>query len=614
MTRKNIIAFVDEGHRSQYGILASQMKAILKNTFFFALTGTPISKPKHGKDTYREFGYPPGDLYLDKYFIVDSIKDGFTVKIVYQPRLEHLHLKKDQLEAFLEVELEEIPEQARDDVEEKLKERLNPINVFLENKDRIETIAKDIAEHFIENVDGKFKAMVVAASRNACITYYDELKELIPEKYLEVVMTPSREREDISVYVNDTRDRYEGKDFKEIIKEAIENFKENEDPRILIVTDMLLTGFDAPILKYMYLDKPLKEHRLLQAIARTNRPYKDLKEAGVIIDYVGILKEFKRAFEIYSNEDIKDVLLDYDNLKEEFISIIKEIKDIFENLSLNYDRDTLLKAVEILTSDVKKEAEFIEKYRDLRKVFELLGPDEVKLKFFEIYKWITAIYTYYMKVVVRKGTSVDGYARKFYDKTVRFIHKSTEIEKLDKELPTITFDENFLEEVEEKVKSKKEKAANILFTLQRMVLVDKYKSPIYESLVDRVEKMMKLWEERTKDYELIYSEGVKVVNVINLLRSRQKSLGLGDLEYAMLLSLEQNLGEDEKLIGKVKELSSQLNKSMFSGWAIQTTARKKIERDVRRFVRGFKTKYDLSLEDIDNLYKKLIYNIMNYGA
>jgi len=614
MTRKNIIAFVDEGHRSQYGILASQMKAILKNTFFFALTGTPVSKPKHGRDTYREFGYPPDDLYLDRYFIVDSIRDGFTVKIVYQPRLEHLHLKKDLLETFLEVELEEIPEETRDEVEEKLKKRLNPVNVFLENEDRIETIVEDIAEHFKENADGKFKAMVVAASRNACITYYEKLSELLPEKYLEVVMTPSREREDILTYVREARQRYEGEDFETIVKNAIENFKEKEYPKILIVTDMLLTGFDAPILQYMYLDKPLKEHRLLQAIARTNRPYKDLKEAGIIIDYVGILKEFKRALEIYSNEDIKDVLTDFESLGKEFVLIIKEIEKICEGISLDYNRDTLLKAVEILTSDVKKEAEFIEKYRNLRKVFELLGPDEIKLEYFDIYKWITAIYTYYMKVVVRKGTSVDFYVNKFYDKTVRFVHKSTEIEKLDSELPIITFDENFLEKLEEKVKSKKEKAANILFTLQRMVLVDKHKSPIYESLVDRVEKMMKLWEQKTKDYELIYSEGVSVVNEMNSLENRQKSLELKDVEYAMLLSLEEDFGEDKKLVDKVKELSSQLKESMFSGWAIQATAKKGVERDVRRFVRGFKTKYNLSLEDIDNLYNKLMENIMNYGT
>jgi type I restriction enzyme R subunit len=378
MTRKNVIAFVDEGHRSQYGMLAAQMKAILKNAFAFALTGTPISKPKHGRDTYLEFAYPPDEQYLDRYFIVDSIRDGFTVKIVYQPRLENLHLEKEKLETFLEVELDEIPEQARSDVEEKLKQRLNPINVFLENRERIEQIAEDIASHFRENVDGKFKAMIVAASRKACVYYKSALEKHLPREYFDVVMTSERDDADIIYgYVREARERYDGKDYKSTLKKIIEKFKENEHPKILIVTDMLLTGFDVPQLQVMYLDKPLKEHRLLQAIARTNRPYKGLKQAGIIIDYVGILKEFKRAF---------------------------------GDLVQNYERDTLLKAVEVLTTDVSKEEEFIEKYRELRKVFELLGSDPYKLKHFEQYKWISAIYTYYMKMVMR-GTSIDAYLR-----------------------------------------------------------------------------------------------------------------------------------------------------------------------------------------------------------
>ena len=182
MNRKNVVAFVDEGHRTQYGTLAAQMKAILKNAFFFALTGTPISK--RGRDTYLEFSYPPEEPYLDRYLITDSIKDGFTVKIMYQPRLEkEVHLKKDMLEAFLETEFEELPEEIRDDVEEKVKKRLNAIKLVLENPFRIKTIAGDIAKHFKENIDGKFKAMVVAGSRKACAIYKEELDKLLPKNY-----------------------------------------------------------------------------------------------------------------------------------------------------------------------------------------------------------------------------------------------------------------------------------------------------------------------------------------------------------------------------------------------------------------------------------------------
>ncbi|OYD16055.1 hypothetical protein CH333_04460 [candidate division WOR-3 bacterium JGI_Cruoil_03_44_89] len=615
MNRRNVIAFVDEGHRSQYGILAAQMKAILKNSFFFALTGTPISKPKYGRDTYLEFSYPEEEeLYLDRYFIVDSIRDGFTVKIVYQPRLEELHLKKDMLDTFLEVELEEIPENLRDEVEEKIKERLNTINVILEDDRRVNTIAEDIANHFKENVDGKFKALVVAASRTACVKYKKALDKHLPSEYSEVVMTSERDdKEIIYGYVKEARERYGGEEYKSMLKKIIEKFREDDYPRILIVTDMLLTGFDAPILQYMYLDKPLKEHRLLQAIARTNRPYKDLKEAGVVIDYVGVLKEFKRALEMYSTEDIEYVLSDFDYLREEFENLIKDFEYIFGELLLNYERETLLKTIEIITSEEKKEEEFIQKYRKLRKLFELLGPDEIKLRYFEIYKWLSSIFTYYMKVVNRKP-GINAYIQKYYDKTLKYIHRTTEVEKLEKELPIISFDEDYLRKLEEKVKSKKEKAANILFTLQRLVLVDRHRNPIYESVSERVEKMLELWRQKTKDYELLYTEGVKILSELNSLTERQRNLGLSDLEHAALLILEKKFGSDEALINDIKELNKNLQESMFPGWPTQVTIRKSIERKVRRFVRGFRTKYNLSLTDIDLLHKKLIDSVVNYGS
>ena len=274
--RKNVIVFIDEGHRSQYGLLAAQMKAIFKNAFFFALTGTPIQKTGN-RDTYKEFGYPDDDdYYLDRYFIKDSIDDGYSVKIAYQPRLEKeegIHLNKEMLKTFLEVELEEIPESYRENVEDGIKRRLNTINLFLENPARIERVVADIARDFTENVDGKFKAMVVAASRKACVRYKRALDKLLLPKVSEVVMTHTDgDDEEIRIYTEELKKRYGTTDTEAINKTVRENFRDEKDlPKILIVTSKLLTGFDAPILQTMYLDKPLKEHRLLQAIARTNR-------------------------------------------------------------------------------------------------------------------------------------------------------------------------------------------------------------------------------------------------------------------------------------------------------------------------------------------------------
>ncbi len=613
MNRENVIAFIDEGHRTQYGLLAAQMKNILKGAFFFALTGTPISK--RGRDTYLEFSYPPEEFYLDRYFITDSIRDGFTVKIVYQPRLEKdVHLKKDMLKTFLEVEFEELPEEIRDEVEEKVKKRLNAIKLFLENKNRIKAIAKDIAQHFKENVDGKFKAMVVAASRRACVLYKRELDNHLPKEYSEIVMTYGRSDEEIIYgYIKESRERYGGREIGDLRKDITDKYKDEEFPKILIVTDMLLTGFDVPVLQTMYLDKPLKEHRLLQAVARTNRPFRDLKEAGVVIDYIGILKEFKKALEVYSTGDIKGALSSYDTLREEFITLIKEILEVLKEIPRDYERETLLKAVEVLTSDGEREKEFIERYKTLRKLFELLGPDEVKLEYFKDYKWISAIYTYYMKVVMQRP-SYEGYVQKYYHKTVRFVHKTTEIEKLERELPEVAFDEEYLRKLEERVRSKKEKAANILFTLNRLVLVERHRSPIYESLVDKVERLVELWREKTKDYERVYLEGVKIIDKIATLSERQRTLDFSDLEYSMLLVLETRLRDGDALVKEVRKLSKRLEKYIFPGWINQFTIRKEVEREVRKFIRGIKGRYTLSLEEMDALYKKLIDNVKNYGA
>lgn len=613
MNRKNLVAFIDEGHRTQYGLLSIQMKAILKNAFFFALTGTPISK--RGRDTYTEFSYPPKEPYLDKYFITDSIKDGFTKKIVYQPRLEkEFHLKKELLEGFWEVELEELPENLREIVEEKVKQRLSPIKLFLENEKRIEAIAKDIAEHFKENVNDRYKAMVVAASRKACALYEKELKKLLPKEYIEVVMTYERKDEQVILdRVAETKATYGGKDIEDIRKEVVERFKEEENPRILIVTDMLLTGFDAPILQTMYLDKPLKEHRLLQAIARTNRPYKGIKEAGLIIDYVGVLKQFKKALEMYSEDDITGAIYGHDSLKEEFENLIKEIQGVFKGLEFNYERETLLYALEIITSIESNEKKFVEDYRNLRKVFELLGTDEVKLEYFEIYKWISAVYTYYMKTVNQRP-AYEAQVAKYYQKTIKYVHKSTEIDKIEKELPAISFDEHYLDKLEEKVKSKKEKAADMLFTLNRFVIVERHRNPVYESLVGRVERLLEMWKEKTKDYEKIYKEAVDIINDSSELTKRQKDLEFSNFEYSLLLDIEEKLGKKPEFIEDIKSLTLQLKPHMFTGWFYQVTAKREVEREIRRFTRKLKQKYGFSIDEMNEFYEKLINSVKNYAT
>jgi len=615
-TRKNVILFIDEAHRTQYGILAAQMKQTLKNAFAFALTGTPIAKP--GRDTYDEFSYKPKEPYLDKYFITDSIEDGFTLKIAYQPHLEKeegIHLKKEMLDTFIQIEFEEIPEEYREKTEEKIKQRLNTIKVYLENPDRIKKVAQDIAEHYKENLDGKFKALVVAVNRLACVRYKRELDKLLPKEYTEVVMTFTRtDPQEIQDYLKELTARYHGKDIEDIRKQIIDKYKEEEYPKILIVTDMLLTGFDVPILQTMYLDKPLKEHRLLQAIARTNRPYKDIKEAGLIIDYVGILKEFTRAFENYTKEDITGVLLPIDELTKDFTQTIDETLSLFAGIPTDQDnRQTMLKAFETITTNEQNAKKFQQNYRHLRKLFELLGTHPIKLQKLKEYTWLTQVYGYYIHWLRQEQYEEYRYVPKYFPKTLKYVYKTTQLADIERQYPTIQFDTDYLKNLQEKIKTKQEKAANILFTLNRFIIIDKHRNPIYETLTEKVERILKLWKEKTKDYEKIYNQAAQIVNEIQQLQARQKQLAFTDLQYAILLTLEQTLPPNKNLPQDVQELTAQLQKQMFKGWQTQQTTRKTIERETRKYLRKYIKQHNLTLQQINQLHQKIMESVKTYG-
>lgn len=616
-TRKNVITFIDEAHRTQYGTLASQMRVILNSGFFFAFTGTPIAKKE--KNTYNEFGYLPEEKYMDRYFITDSIKDGFTLKIVYQPRVEkNVNFDKKLIETFADIEFEELTDEIRETVETRVKNQINEIDLFLEDPDRIKIVAEDIAEDFTNNVDGKFKAMVVAGSRKACVHYKRALDEFLPKEYSEVVMTYNDKKDDalIKNYKAELIDKYNGKDVNDIKKEVVENFKEeNELPKILIVTEMLLTGFDAPILQTMYLDKPLRDYRLLQAVARTNRPYKDVKEAGHIIDYVGMVKwELDHALKIYSEDELQGALYDMDSIKKDFNQIMDETLTLFEDVPKNkYDRETLLQAIEILTSNDENSEKFTENYRNLRRLFEFLGLDRLKLERREEYKWITAIHTYYQKMVNRDPV-LDETVRKYYNKTIKFVHKTMEFEEFQKDLPIVEFDEHYLENLEKSVENKEEKAANIVFALNKLVLVQKDSNPVFESVADKVEKVLKLWKNRTKNYDEISSLGTAIIKEIFASSEEKKDLGLSDMEYSIFRVLESKLEDNEELIEDVKELSSLLDEDIFEGWVEQMSVHRKVESTIRRFLRKkYYQRYDLSIGEFNELYQKVMGNVENYA-
>lgn len=618
LTRKNIVAFIDEGHRTQYGLYAAQMKDLLRNAFFFAFTGTPLSTKD--KDTYRNFSYPPKEKYLDRYFIADSLRDGYTVKIVYQPRLEkEVHLKKNLLESFLEIESDEIPGELREGIQEEVKEKMSIIPLVFENSGFISKIAKDIAEHFSENVNGKFKGMVVAGSRKACTLYKRELDKYLPKEYSEIVMSFSSTKEkarEISDYAAELEKRFGFAEASGINSEIKRKFKEEENPKILIVTDMLLTGFDVPVLQAMYLHKPLKGYRLLQAIARTNRPYKNVKEAGIILDYVGMLKEFKRALgEYVKDEDDLEPIESIDSLREKFTTLVAETLETFKGIPKDkYDRKTMDEAIRILTTNRGYAEHFNENYKQLRNLFENLGSDVVKIAKFKEYQWLTAVFIYYSKTVLTEDPSANQYFEKYFSKTLKYVYKTTEVQNLIKDLPTIAFDADYLEALEKKMETKQEKAANVIFTLNRYILVDKQTNPVYETLVGKVERILRLWQEKSADFEAIYREGAQIIAERNELKQRQQQLGFNNLEYSLLLTLEEQIKhKNVDFVDDVKTLNKTLGEFMFFGWQFQSSAKKSVDREIRQFLRKYVREYRLTFSDLEALHQKMMQHVMVYA-
>jgi len=310
-TRKNVFVLVDEAHRTTGGDLGNYLMGALPNATYIGFTGTPIDKKGKGSGTFITFGrYDEPHGYLDKYGIAESINDGTTVKLHYTLAPNELLPDKEILEKeFLDL----ASLQGVSDIEtlNKVLEKAVNLRNMLKNKQRIKKVADFVVDHYKKFVEPMgYKAFLVAVDREACALYKKELDKLLPKKCSEVVISPAHNDADLLSQFHLSADK------EKQIRKAFT--KPDKDPKILIVTEKLLTGFDAPILYCMYLDKPMRDHVLLQAIARVNRPYEDnegrRKPSGFVLDFVGIFDKLEKAL-AFDHSDIEGVINDIDVLK-----------------------------------------------------------------------------------------------------------------------------------------------------------------------------------------------------------------------------------------------------------------------------------------------------------
>ena len=380
-TRENIIVLVDEAHRTQEGDLGRQMRAALPNAFLFGLTGTPVNKAD--KNTFWAFGAAEDKGgYMSRYTFHDSIRDEATLSLHFEPRLVDVHVDKESLDQAFK----DFKESAAlsDEEADALNQKSAKMSAFLKSPERVEKIVEDIAIHFMDKVDPHgFKAMIVTPDRYACVQYKEELDKHFPEAASKVVISTS------------ANDDFEFKQKWAIDKSQQEKLvDEFNDPqselKFLIVTAKLLTGFDAPILQTMYLDKSIKDHTLLQAICRTNRLYPK-KTFGCIVDYFGVFDDAAKALE-FDEESVKQVISNLSELREKLPQAMLDTLAHFIGVDRTIDGFEGLEAAQNAIGDNEKKDAFALDFKYLAKLWESLSPDSVLDQYNEDYKWLAQVY------------------------------------------------------------------------------------------------------------------------------------------------------------------------------------------------------------------------------
>ena len=380
-TRDNIIVLVDEAHRTQEGDLGRQMRAALPNAFLFGLTGTPVNKAD--KNTFWAFGSEEDKGgYMSRYTFQDSIRDEATLPLHFEPRLVDVHVDKETIDKAFKEFQESVA--LTDEEADALNQKSAKMAAFLKSPERVEKIVDDIAQHFNEKVAPHgFKAMVVTPDRHACVQYKNELDKHFPIEASMIVMSTS---------ANDPLEFKQkwGID-KSKQEKIVDEFNDSQSElKFIIVTAKLLTGFDAPILQTMYLDKSLKDHTLLQAICRTNRLYPE-KSFGRIVDYFGVFDDAARALQ-FDEESVKAVISNLTELRGKLPQAMKDCLVHFEGVDRTMNGFEGLEAAQnAIKTDERKDA-FAKDFKYLSKLWESLSPDNILDLYNDDYKWLSQVF------------------------------------------------------------------------------------------------------------------------------------------------------------------------------------------------------------------------------
>ena len=427
--RGNIIVMVDEAHRTQEGDLGRKMRDALPNAFLFGLTGTPINRAD--KNTFYAFGADEDEGgYISRYGFEDSIRDGATKPLHFEPRLIDLHIDQKAIEEAYR----ELTAGLTDEDRDKLGKAAAKMAVLVKSPARIAAICADIAQHYQEKVaPNGFGAQVVTFDRQSCVLYKQELDRHLPPEASDIVMSVNSGEEEYAPYRRD-RDAEE---------KLLDRFRDPKDPlKVLIVTSKLLTGFDAPILQAMYLDKPLRDHTLLQAICRTNRPYGEEKTHGLIVDYLGVFDDVALALQ-FDEKGVRKAVSNIAELVGKLPGAMQRCLAYFAGCDRTLQGyEGLIAAQECLPTNDTRDA-FAADFSVLARIWEAVSPDPVLTQFEKDYRWLVQVYE---SLKPSTGTGRLLWHR-LGAKTIELIHENVHVEAVRDDLDTLVLDAELLEAV-----------------------------------------------------------------------------------------------------------------------------------------------------------------------
>lgn len=500
-TSPNILIMIDEAHRTQYKILGANLRKSLPNAVKIAFTGTPIEKTE---ETFR--------YYIDKYSIRQAVEDGVTVEIVYEGRVHSAELSDEEA---ANAKFEDVFSVLDADEKAKIMGKYT-WRAYLEDENVIRDKAKDMIEHYLTHVfPNRFKAQVVTVSRLAAIRYKKALEDALKDKIKELESNPGGIDFDllkklkvavvISGLPNDPpeyRPYTNSQEHEKIIKsfelpfDKTDNGEISGDVGILVVQSMLITGFDAPIEQVMYLDNVIKEHNLLQAIARVNRVYKN-KSCGFVVDYVGVLKHLRESLAIYADEDIDEISQVVKN-KAKSIDGLRFthglINEFFKKYEIKNWRDNIEECIDILV-DEEVRNEFIMLVRKFQRAIDAVLPDPEALKYTTDLKILS-----FIKESARNRYRDDKLSIKDASKKIREIVEEYLISKgvNPKIPPTPLFDDEFTKK--QKEKPTKARALELEYAIREHIEKHYEEDPeLYERFSDTLRRVLEQYKANWED-------------------------------------------------------------------------------------------------------------------